>query len=85
MGPGADAWADGGGLTPRVRPRELSRDELKTHLRPGFRLLVAFTEDSGFFHERIIGAEAFPGQYVIRTGSGDEYIEDFRCWAKAFC
>ena len=76
--------SDGSRLTPRGECAELSPDELKRQLRPGLRILVAFAEDPGFYHERIIGGEVFPGDYVIATCDGDEYVEKSSWWSSAW-
>ena len=73
-----------GDITPRPTAAELSRDALKTLLRPGLRLLVTFAGDPGYYHERILGPEVFPGHFMIATNDGDEYIEESKHWDKAW-
>ena len=48
------------------------------------RVLATLSNDPGYYHERIIGAEAFAGRYIIGTADGDEYLEDFRWWDKVW-
>jgi hypothetical protein len=74
----------GNKLTPRGEALELNADELKRRLRPGLRILVVFGEDPGYFHERVIGGEVFPGDYLVATCDGDEYVEKSSWWAKAW-
>ena len=49
---------------------------MRDPLLPGHRLLVIFSDDPGYFHERIVGAEVFPGSYLIATSGGHEYVEE---------
>ena len=84
MVPSGALSGGGGDITPRPVAGVLSRDALKTLLRPGLRLLVTFAGDPGFYHERIIGQEVFPGHFMIVTSDGDEYIEEIRHWAEAW-
>ena len=76
--------AGGGRLTPRGEAVALSRDELNTRLRPGVRLLVTFAADPGFYHERIVGGEAFKGDVFIATSGGREYFESVSWWKQAW-
>ena len=45
---------------------------------------MTFSEDPGYYHERIIGGEVFPGDYLIATCDGDEYVEKSTWWSKAW-
>ena len=63
---------------------ELSHDVLRDRLLPGHRLLVIFSDDPGYFHERIVGAEVFPGSDLIATSGGHEYVEESKHWAKVW-
>ena len=84
MRPSGALSAGGGRITPRGEAVELSRDELKNLLRPGLRLLVSFRGDPEYFHERILGSEVFPGQWMIATSGGHEYVEETRYWERAW-
>ena len=82
MGPAPSGGAAGGPITPRGEAVELSQDELKSQLQPGLRLLVTFPGDPGYFHERIVGAEVFPGHMMISTPHGHEYTEEAKNWGR---
>ena len=82
MGPAPSGGAGGGPITPRREAVELSHDELKIQVQPGLRLLVTFAGDPGYYHERIVGAEVFPGHLMILTPGGHEYTEETKNWSR---
>ena len=45
---------------------------------------MIFIDDPGYYHERIVGAEVFPGSYLIATSGGHEYVEESKHWAKVW-
>ena len=45
---------------------------------------MIFSDDPGFFHERIVGADVFPVSYLIATSGGHEYFEESKYWTKVW-
>ena len=58
----------------------------RERLLPGSRVLAAFRDDPGFYHERVMlwpisqGGRRGTDEWVIRTSDGDEYSEFLDDW-----